>query len=132
MKKFSVVCFLGVLVVMSGCIHLKTGGQAMISMAGASFVGNTNITLKAGQSFTFTDPAGSGGPHRLSTGQDGNYAQEDGAPAELNDPNGVDFALGTVKTYVFDTPGTYNITCQIHPSMNIVIQVVPGSGGPSH
>ncbi len=129
MKKLGLACLLGAIIVMSGCVHLKAGGQATISMAGASFVGNTNISIKAGQSVTFDDPAGSGGPHRLSTGQDGNYTQQDGAPAELSDPNGVDFALGTVKSYVFDTPGTYNITCQIHPSMNMVIVVGPSGSG---
>jgi plastocyanin len=132
MKKLSVVCLSWALIVMAGCVHLKPRGAASISMTGASFVGTTNVTLKAGQSFTFSDPSGSGGPHRLSTGQDGNYAQENGAPAELSDPNGVDFTLGTDKTYVFATPGTYTITCLIHPSMNLVIQVVAGPGSSSH
>jgi plastocyanin len=116
---------LGVVMITAGCVKFKPGGQANISMTGASFVGNTNITIKAGQFITFTDPAGSGGPHRLSMGLDGNYELEVGAPDELNQENGVDFALGTTKTYTFAQPGTYHITCQIHPSMNLTIQVVP-------
>jgi plastocyanin len=129
MKKLILVCLLGTLVVMTGCVKLKKGGPAMIMMTGASFVGNTNITLTAGQSLTFDDPSDTGGPHRLSTGQDGSYDAEAGAPADLNNADGVDFALGTVKSYVFDTAGTYHITCQIHPSMNLTILVVPSQGG---
>jgi plastocyanin len=44
-------------------------------------------------------------------------------PAELNTAGGVTFNGGDTKSYTFATAGTYEVTCTIHPDMNVTITV---------
>ncbi len=96
-------------------------GSATITLGGSSFTGNTNVTIKAGESVTFDDS--SGGTHMLVTGTDGQLAAAAGAPSELSSGSGLALQAGDTKTITFATPGTYQITCTIHPSMQATVTV---------
>lgn len=99
-----------------------TGGNAAatITLGSGAFVGNTTITIKAGQAIKFDDS--SGGSHNLVTGTNGTFAQEAGAPSDFPS-GGLPFNGGDVKTITFPTAGTYKITCTFHPSMQANITV---------
>ncbi len=94
-----------------------------VTMAGTSFASGTSTTIAAGQTVIFNDPSDTGGTHLLTTGSNGTFSVEPGAPAELSMPRGLPFSPGDSKTIVFPTAGTYHITCEIHPSMEVVITV---------
>lgn len=110
-----------------------TGGAAggtparapTITMGVAFFVGTTNLTIKAGQAVTFTDPASSGGTHDLVTGTHGQFTAASGAPTAFGTQDGIDFSPGMSKTITFPSAGTFKITCTIHPPMQAVITVTP-------
>jgi plastocyanin len=84
-----------------------TGGES-VSMANTTFTPST-LTVPAGTTVTFTDTSG----HTVTEGTDG---------VAVEDPI-VDEEGGSDVDVVFDEPGTYNITCKIHPSMNMTITV---------
>jgi len=83
----------------------------------------TSVTVKAGQPVHFTDPAGVGATHIVCLGSDGNC---DGA---AQGPQALQLGGFTMNTgdpprdVTFTTPGTYKITCSIHPSMNLTVMV---------
>lgn len=94
-----------------------------IDMASADFVQKT-CTIKAGDKITFTDPAGTGNYHVLCFGHNETCAANANGPAELNDPSGVTFNAGDApKSYTFDKPGSYEVTCTVHPNMDVMITV---------
>ncbi len=96
-------------------------GSSTISLGPSSFSGNTNVTIKAGESVTFDDS--SGGTHMLVTGTNGQFTAATGAPSELSSSTGLALSAGDTKTVTFATAGTYQITCTIHPSMQATITV---------
>lgn len=96
-------------------------GAATIAMGSSSFSGTLTVTIKAGQSVTFT----SSGTHALVIGMHGQFAAQNGAPSELNTSSGVSFSPGDAKTITFPTSGTFNITCTIHPPMQATVVVMP-------
>jgi plastocyanin len=79
-----------------------------VSMSGNQFSPGT-LTIAAGTTVTFTDTAS----HTVTEGSDGTAAE---------DPI-VDEQGGSDIEVVFDEPGTYNITCKVHPEMNMTITV---------
>ena len=86
-----------------------TGGEGeTVSMANTQFTPST-LTIQAGTTVTFTDTSG----HTVTEGTDGQ---------PVDDPI-VDEQGGSDIDVTFDEPGTYNITCKIHPSMNMTITV---------
>jgi plastocyanin len=97
-------------------------GAATIGMGSRSFIGGT-VTIKVGQSVTFSDPATTGGIHQLVTGSNGTFAAEAGAPSAFASSTGIAFSPGTTMAIAFPTAGTYMITCKIHPSMEATITV---------
>jgi plastocyanin len=84
-----------------------TAGET-VSLAGGQFSPGT-LTIAAGDTVTFTDTTG----HTVTEGQDG---------TPVDDPI-VDEDGGSDIEVTFDEPGTYNITCKIHPAMNMTITV---------
>ncbi len=84
------------------------GGGETVSMAGNAF-SPTSLTVTAGTTVTFTDTA----THTVTEGTDG-VAEDDPI---VDESGGADIEV------TFDEPGTYNITCTIHPSMNMTITV---------
>lgn len=86
------------------------GGESgeTVSLSGAAFSPST-LTISAGTTVTFTDTSG----HTVTEGSDG-VADDDPI---------VDQAGGADIDVTFDEPGTYNITCKIHSSMNMTVTV---------
>jgi plastocyanin len=84
-----------------------TGGET-VSMANTTFT-PSSLTIAAGTTVTFTDTSG----HTVTEGTDG---------VAVDDPI-VDEDGGSDVPVTFDEPGTYNITCEIHPTMNMTITV---------
>jgi plastocyanin len=83
------------------------GGET-VSLAGGQF-SPTELTIAAGTTVTFTNTAN----HTVTEGSDGEA---------VDDPI-VDEDGGEDITVTFDEPGTYQITCRIHPSMNMTVTV---------
>jgi plastocyanin len=79
-----------------------------VSMAGNAFSPGS-LTVAAGDTVTFTNTA----THTVTEGTDG---------VPVDDPI-VDESGGADIEVVFDEPGTYSITCTIHPEMNMTVTV---------
>ncbi len=79
-----------------------------VSLAGDQFTPST-LTIPAGTTVTFTDTAN----HTVTEGTDG---------TAVDDPI-VDEDGGSDIVVSFDEPGTYDITCKIHPNMNMTVTV---------
>jgi plastocyanin len=84
------------------------GGGETVSMANTTFT-PSSLTIQAGTTVTFTDTSG----HTVTEGSDG---------VAVDDPI-VDEQGGSDVEVTFDEPGTYDITCKIHPEMNMTITV---------
>jgi plastocyanin len=93
-----------------------------VSMSAGDFSA-TSVTIKTGQAVHFTDPAGIGGPHTVCLGANGTCDTKANGPLALT---GDGFTMNpgdAAKDVTFDTPGTYKITCSIHPAMNLTVIV---------
>ncbi len=84
------------------------GGGETVSLSGGAFAPST-LTIAAGTTVTFTDTAN----HTVTEGTDGQA---------VDDPI-VDESGGADVVVTFDEAGTFNITCKIHPNMNMTITV---------
>jgi plastocyanin len=84
------------------------GGFESVWLDGFAF-SPSELTIPAGTTVTFTDTAN----HTVTEGTDGEA---------VDDPI-VDEDGGSDIEVTFDEPGTYNITCKIHPDMNMTITV---------
>jgi plastocyanin len=91
-------------------------------MSSSIFVGARTITLHAGQTLRFREPA-TGGMHVLLAGTRGAAQPQAGAPAALNDPNGVSVYAGQERDLTFAQPGVYHITTLYHDAMQITVVV---------
>ena len=85
-----------------------SGGGETVSLAGFAF-SPSELTIPAGTTVTFTDTAN----HTVTEGTDGEAV----ADPIVDEDGGSDIEV------TFDEPGTYNITCKIHPDMNMTITV---------
>ncbi|HEV2237623.1 MAG TPA: plastocyanin/azurin family copper-binding protein [Ktedonobacterales bacterium] len=99
-----------------------TGGGNTVTMASVNFA-TTSLTVKAGDSVKFDDPSGGGAYHVLCFGKDEKCAANADGPAELNASGGVIFNAGDSHSYTFAKAGTYEVTCTVHPNMNVTITV---------
>lgn len=72
------------------------------------------LTIPAGTTVSFVNEDQA--PHTATHGSDGQA--ESGALFDLQLPAG-----DGSGDYTFDEPGTYNVTCTIHPQMNMVVIV---------
>jgi len=93
-----------------------------VSMAESDFSA-TSVSIKAGQAVHFTDPAGVGATHIICLGSDGNCDTTASGPQTLEGNCFTINAGDPPKDVTFSTPGTYKITCSIHPSMNLTVTV---------
>ena len=93
-----------------------------VSMAGSDF-SMTSVTIKAGQSVHFTDPAGVGATHIVCLGNEGNCDSTAQGPQALEGSGFTINAGDPPKDVTFTTAGTYKITCSLHPSMNLTVTV---------
>jgi plastocyanin len=83
------------------------GGET-VSLAGGQF-SPSELTVPAGTTVTFTNTSG----HTVTEGSNG---------TAVDDPI-VDEQGGEDIPVTFDEPGTFDITCKIHPSMNMTVTV---------
>lgn len=98
------------------------GGVSGGSSCGSSSTPCT-ITIKKGQSLTFTDDKSTGSPHIMVIGKDGTAKAEAGAP-DFGSP-GISLQPGASKsTPPWNTVGTFDVSCSIHPTtMNLKVTV---------
>jgi plastocyanin len=92
-----------------------------VQMAPTSFV-QTTRTIKAGQALLFSDTVDGGGLHIICLGHDQQCNTNAQGPSALMSP-GFTITPGTTKAVVFPTAGTYQITCTVHPNMNLTVTV---------
>jgi plastocyanin len=85
------------------------GGGETVSLSGGQFSPGT-LTIAAGTTVTFTDGAG----HTVTEGTNG---------TAVDDPIVDEEWGGEPIEVTFDEPGTYDITCRIHPSMSLTVTV---------
>jgi plastocyanin len=121
MRKYAIGIAVIAMLALAACGGSSSSSNT-VTMAASTFVTHS-LTVKAGTTVTFNDPSGSGGFHKLYTGSNGTFHSQSGAPSDLDSATPVTFNPGDSKSYVFSTPGTYTITCQIHPSMLVTITV---------
>jgi len=93
---------------------------------GASSFQQTSISLSAGQTLRLVDPAGTGGTHMLCLGANGQCDATAQGPDALHGP-GLQIVPGDTKEISFPHPGQYQITCTLHPSMQLTVSVL-GTG----
>ena len=92
---------------------VAVGGDTTVTISGRSFGGD--ITISAGSSVTFVNEDEFG--HTATNGVDGVAAAD--ALFDVSLPAGA-----TSEPIVFDSPGVYEVTCKVHPTMNMTITVV--------
>jgi len=73
----------------------------------------TELTIPAGTEVTFLNADGF--THTVTEGTDGQPVDDPIVDEDIDQNGSV--------SVTFDEPGTYNITCKIHPSMNMTITV---------
>src|SRR5215813_10771049 len=81
-----------------------------------------SLTVSAGTTVKFIDPQ-SASPHVLCVGANARCDEAVSGPSALTDGNSLHVSPGETKEVEFDTPGTYKITCTLHPMMNLTITV---------
>lgn len=103
-----------------------SGGSDANAPANEVDMGTTNFvqasrTIKAGESIHFVDQQ-SGTTHILCVGRDGHCDASAKGPQDLTG-QGFTIEPGQSHDVLFDTAGSYTITCTIHPNMNTTITV---------
>jgi plastocyanin len=88
------------------------GETHTVTITGNSF--GDELTIAAGDSVEFVNDAGV--DHTVTNGVDGTANEDPLFNVELG-------AGETSDPIVFDEPGTYDVTCMIHPSMQLTITV---------
>jgi plastocyanin len=88
------------------------GGDTTVTISGRSF--GVDITISAGSAVTFANEDEFG--HTATNGVDGVAAAD--ALFDVSLPAGA-----TSEPIVFDTPGVYDVTCKVHPTMHMTITV---------
>jgi plastocyanin len=131
-KKFAItlatLLMVGLLVLAACGMSSSTGGSSGTTSTSSSntvTLGQTNfdqnsVTVKAGTALTFDDT--NGGFHVLCLGHDQQCDSSTTGPKDL-EGSGFMINPGQKHMVTFDTPGTYQITCSIHPNMNLTVIV---------
>jgi len=103
----------------------KTPGPSVpnttVQLAQTSFVQSTR-SIKAGDSLLFDDTVDGGGLHIICLGKDMTCDKTATGPSALTG-EGFTINPGGTKSITFPTAGTYDITCSVHPNMNLVVTV---------
>ena len=125
-KLVAVFLLVGLLSLLAGCVVQSApsgGGGNTVEMGATTYTSGSSITIKKGQTITFTDNKSNGTLHILVVGENGTAQNEAGAPDF--GANGMTFNPGDSKaTPPWMTPGTYHVTCTVHPTtMNLTVTV---------
>jgi plastocyanin len=117
------------LALLTGCgkqTTATTGSTAMTVNMGATTFSLQRVTISKGGTITFTDDAVNGTPHILVIGKDGAADEEEGAP-DFDGATGHMLQPGqSWTTPAWDTPGTYYVTCTLHPTTMTLTVTVTG------
>lgn len=89
-----------------------TGDSVEVALEGFAFDPET-LTVAAGTEVVFVN--NDGAAHTVTEGTDGEAADDPLLDEELQ--------AGGSASFTFDEPGTYEITCLFHPSMNMTVTV---------
>jgi plastocyanin len=124
---FAFIPALFMLALIVGACGKQVGGGSStppgtIGMDATNFVVHA-VTVKVGDTVHFVDPAGSGGTHVICLGKDQSCIASATGPTALKGPGFTINAGDPSKDIVFDTAGTYDITCTVHPNMNVTVTV---------
>ncbi len=119
---------LALLALLAGCgkqAGTSSSNQMTVNM-GATTFSSQSVTISKGGTITFTDDAVNGTPHILVIGKDGAADEEEGAP-DFDGPNGHMLQPGQSWTSpAWNTPGTYSVTCTLHPTTMTLTVTVTG------
>jgi plastocyanin len=109
------VVVLGTLLPSAGA-HIKPVPAGAVGMGHEGFSSQV-VTIHRGQTLTLAN--NSRFMHTIGPGQDGTIAYTGAVPMsrEMMQTNNV-FTTG-----VWNTPGTYHLTCSVHPEMNVKVVV---------
>jgi plastocyanin len=81
------------------------------------------VTIHRGDTLTFFND--SHWLHVLGPGQDGRFAGEQGVPSLGGRGAYLSETGDSFTTARWNTPGTYHITCSLHPEMTVTVVVTP-------
>ena len=110
-------------VVLAGCARspASVDDPDAIGMDRTAFLPATK-TIAKGETLTFANTS-SRSLHILVPGWDAKRRHEEGAPS-FGGASGHRSEVGdTWTTPAWDRPGTYHVTCTLHPAMNLVVTV---------
>lgn len=125
MKRIGIVALIMLAFVATGCSRTKVIPQDQAHMSNSQFL-QLSVKVKSGKPVKFIDGAGaSGAVHILVVGQNGTWQAATGAPDQLNNNTGLTINPGQEIDVVFNTPGTYMVTCKVHPAMLLTVNVTP-------
>jgi plastocyanin len=119
------VASLGFVLLLAGCgQRVVSHNPNTITMVGGTF-SPVKITIPAGETITFLDDSDNGATHFLVIGANGEAQHEAGAQ-DFGGLAGYRMEAGDLwQTKPWMTPGTYHVTCTVHPGMNLTITVKP-------
>lgn len=126
MKKFALIVLPLLLVLSLGIAGCGKGGTSSggnngtVQLTSDNFATNS-ATISAGQTITYVNPA-SGSIHILCIGKNQNCSGGAG-PSELTGGNKLTINPGETKSITFPTKGDYDITCTVHPNMDMEVHV---------
>lgn len=121
MKRFFGIMLVVIVLFAAGCSRTAIIPKDEAHMGAANFI-QTSVTIKAGQPVKFIDDKG-GAPHILVMGSQGKWESTPNSPTDLNNATGITIQPGEEKDIVFNTPGSYTVTCTIHQSMLLTVTV---------
>jgi plastocyanin len=135
MRTFAIATSLVCMVLIVGCggstesrTSTPTGNAPLgstVTLGQSAFL-ETTFSFSAGQALRLVDPVATGGVHQLCLGKDGQCDANAQVPDALHGP-GMKIAPGNTSDILFPSPGQYQITCTIHPSMNLTSSLL-GTG----
>lgn len=96
-----------------------TAAANTVTMNATNFDQHT-ITITAGTALTFDDS--NGAFHQICLGKDMTCNKSAKGPQDV-EGDGFAISGGAKKQVTFADPGTYDITCSVHPSMNLTVTV---------
>ena len=121
-------------IVLLGCITAcsdsiaTTHNPYTVSMVQSAFT-SRSIHVPVGSSIAFLNTSDTAALHILAIGTNGDAHAEAGAPS-FGGTSGIRVNQGDIwNSPVWSAPGTYYVTCTVHPSMNITVVVVPKTSG---
>ncbi len=120
MKRSGIVLMAVLLLFATGCSRIKFLPLDQAHMSGAAFA-TTTAKVKVGGKIKFINDSEI--THILVVGQDGKWVSTPGAPADINTSAGKIIGGKAEVDVTFDKPGTYTVTCTVHPAMLVTITV---------